>query len=538
MPRKNRRTQKRKYKQKRRNTKKQKGGNKTVDIVIARYKEKYHWFNEFKDRGFRTVHIYNKSEEEATCPTFKTGSHTQCKIHKLKNVGVCDHTYLYHIIHNWNNLADITIFTPGSADLPNKIDILHNTINNAFKTMNTVMTVVNFDISARDAMYNFVMPEYFTSHMDNKSSSGNLSHALAKIRPFGAWYAAHFPKEQLKVATFFGIMAVSREHIHRRPKSFYENLIKEVNTQKFHEASHFIERAYPAIFGPISPESIHTSAIMKQKVDDFHGERFRRQTGGGNLKFAVMGIFKNEAMGIREWVDHYKWQGVDEILLLDNASTDGGADLVKNIEHVTVLSAPDQHAQHANYNKIGFPWLKQHSVDVLAILDLDEYMFGTDGKNLKEHILEIFDTPSPPSQFSVNWTMFGSSGYEKQPASIRKSFTWRKKDLHVDVKSVMLFKNVTDCNSKPTSKLGEVWCGLWLHNSDVSGNTITNPPGIQLNHYAIQSKEFFEKVKMARGAADVTENVRDWEYFKRYDWKEQEDTQLKKLVEASEIKAP
>ena len=40
------------------------------------------------------------------------------------------------------------------------------------------------------------------------------------------------------------------------------------------------------------------------------------------MKLALMAMFKNEAMGIREWVEHYVWQGVDTILLLDNNSTD------------------------------------------------------------------------------------------------------------------------------------------------------------------------------------------------------------------------
>jgi hypothetical protein len=79
--------------------------------------------------------------------------------------------------------------------------------------------------------------------------------------------------------------------------------------------------------------------------------------------------------------------------------------------------------------------------------------------------------------------------------------------------------------------------GLHLHSSDVTGQTIPCPPGIQLNHYAIQSKEFFEKVKMARGTADGLINVRDWEYFKQYDFKDQEDTKLKSLLEAAEAAA-
>ena len=172
---------------------------------------------------------------------------------------------------------------------------------------------------------------------------------------------------------------------------------------------------------------------------------------------------------------------------------------------------------------LGLPWLKQHGVDVLAILDLDEFMFGTDGKNLKQHVVKVFGVDNPPSQFSCHWTMFGSSGHDKQPPSIRKGFTWRKKDLDQNIKSVMLLKDVT---------------GLGLHSSAVTGQAVPCPPGIQLNHYAIQSKEFFEKVKMTRGAADQIVNVRDWNYFNIYDVKDEEDTKLKDLVEAAEAAAP
>jgi hypothetical protein len=244
----------------------------------------------------------------------------------------------------------------------------------------------------------------------------------------------------------------------------------------------------------------------------------RRQLGGKQLKFAVLAIFKNEAMSIREWVEHYKWQGADEILMLDNDSTDGGADLVRDISGVTIIDAKEPHEQKKHYDKIGFPWLKEHHVDILGVFDLDEYMYGKDGRSLKEHAVEIFSAPHRPSQFSCNWMMFGSSDHVKQPASVRKGFTWRKIEPQINWKSVVWFNDL-----KPD--------GLMFHKHNVIGKTIDNPPGIQLNHYIIQSKEFYEKVKMARGAADMKVNVRDWKYFEGNDFKEVEDTELKDLVE-------
>jgi hypothetical protein len=62
---------------------------------------------------------------------------------------------------------------------------------------------------------------------------------------------------------------------------------------------------------------------------------------------------------------------------------------------------------------------------------------------------------------------------------------------------------------------------------------------MQLNHYLVQSKQYFKEVKMTRGAADIPahENLRDWTYFKQHDFHEIEDATLKNLVEAVDQKS-
>jgi hypothetical protein len=57
---------------------------------------------------------------------------------------------------------------------------------------------------------------------------------------------------------------------------------------------------------------------------------------------------------------------------------------------------------------------------------------------------------------------------------------------------------------------------------------------IKLNHYPIQSLEFFQKVKMTRGSANVAKHdkIRDMDYFKRYDsGTDFKDDTLKNLIE-------
>ena len=50
--------------------------------------------------------------------------------------------------------------------------------------------------------------------------------------------------------------------------------------------------------------------------------------------------------------------------------------------------------------------------------------------------------------------------------------------------------------------------------------------GLEINHYAIQSKEFWEKIKMTRGDSYWVDNVRTWEYFNNYDYAEFQDLEL------------
>ena len=57
-----------------------------------------------------------------------------------------------------------------------------------------------------------------------------------------------------------------------------------------------------------------------------------------------------------------------------------------------------------------------------------------------------------------------------------------------------------------------------LHKTNNITNKIIVNDKIKLNHYPIQSLDFFTKVKMTRGDAtsNVVDNVRDMNYFNKY----------------------
>jgi hypothetical protein len=73
-----------------------------TEIVIARYNENLNWIEQL-DNNIK-ITIYNKGKNDIKYP-FIT----------LPNVGRESHTYLYHIIKNYDNLADLTIFCQGDS---------------------------------------------------------------------------------------------------------------------------------------------------------------------------------------------------------------------------------------------------------------------------------------------------------------------------------------------------------------------------------------------------------------------------------------
>jgi hypothetical protein len=240
------------------------GHQKTCDLVIARFQENIGWLDEYKERGFHVIQIYNKSDKAIHCPKIQNPG-TKCHVKKIPNVGVCDNTYLYHIVHNYDTLADVTIFAPASANLEHKRDMLDYTINTALSKRDTVLHTYRFEENTNDAIYHFTMTEYPLASVDNHTTDKNWAQEPAMIRPFGAWFEKTFPGLQTRYATFYGIFAASKAHIHSRPKKFYESLLNQVNTHKFHEASHFIERSWAAILGA-PEECMHYPRIYDKHI--------------------------------------------------------------------------------------------------------------------------------------------------------------------------------------------------------------------------------------------------------------------------------
>lgn len=250
-------------------------GNFKCDMVIARYKENLSWLDRFEKYKFRDIIVYNKGKNDRMC---KLKSIT-CKQYILPNHGRCDHTYLYHIIHNYNNLADVTIFTKGSSNNYRERKKLLFTISKVFETKNSVFSVSDTRTPVHLSAAGFQLDEYKSSYHENHDTDPkNDITKPADIRPFDKWYLHHFSDINITQIVYSGIFAVSKKHIHNRPIEFYKNLLKQLEGHSNPEVGHYIERSWIAIYYPYNKnDQISINEYMNCMYNDTIHEIY---TGG------------------------------------------------------------------------------------------------------------------------------------------------------------------------------------------------------------------------------------------------------------------
>ena len=216
--------------------------NNNIEIVVSRYNEDLEWLKEKPYNGLPVI-IYNKGPNQNFYkpPLLK-------KIVKLPNVGVCDHTYIYHIIENYDNLSNVTIFLPGSCMDDIKIEKTKTIVNKTIETNNTVIYGSYSTKDIKNMLYEFTLENWITSNDKNKELNNTSILRRCDINPFGKWYESIFEDISNNYMSIQGIFSASRKHIYNKNKECYEKLIEFLNKYKNEECSHYIEISWISIF--------------------------------------------------------------------------------------------------------------------------------------------------------------------------------------------------------------------------------------------------------------------------------------------------
>ena len=216
----------------------------SIEIVVSRYNETLNWLNEFPFNQFNYT-VYNKGENDNFIKT------NVIKIINLPNVGRCDHTYIYHIVNNYNNLAPITIFFPGSIDgmepkKQNAIKILRN-----IKKYKTAIFLGTKSENIKKQFNNFTLDNWSCSDSSNVKLNSESKLCPALIRPFGKWFQYHFGDIVVKYWCIYGIFSMHKLDIIKHPIERYQKLLSAVARHSNPEVGHYIERSWAAIFHPL-----------------------------------------------------------------------------------------------------------------------------------------------------------------------------------------------------------------------------------------------------------------------------------------------
>jgi len=247
---------------------------------------------------------------------------------------------------------------------------------------------------------------------------------------------------------------------------------------------------------------------------------------------SIAAIFKNESWNLKEWILHYKHHGVDHIYLVNDFSDDDYLPVIQPFidEGFVTLFQNDIREKYVGRqvdlnNKYFLPVCNE--TQWIAQIDLDEFIYSPKCIDLKE----VFKKYENYGTVISNWVWFNSNDFLKQPKGIVKNFIKR---AEFGERVWMTHRSHAAINGQEEPE----WFNLWapksiantkfnvksfnIHNITTDGPSINlsfvgkpNDPEILINHYQIQSREFWEKVKMTRGALNnwYASNARGWHTF-------------------------
>jgi len=216
-----------------------------VEIVVARYNENLEWLNEYPFNQFEYI-VYNKGDND------KFVKKNVKQIIQLSNVGMCDHTYLYHIIQNYENLSNTIVFLPGSVNISYKKQKAINLLTRIIKSNYTCSFFIgNYHNSVKQYYKNFYLDEHKCAYDKNHIKNNITKLQPCKIRPYENWYNYFFGDSPAHYATHCGIFSIDKRDIIQHPIYRYKLLIETVNKTSHHESAHYMERSWGAIFYPM-----------------------------------------------------------------------------------------------------------------------------------------------------------------------------------------------------------------------------------------------------------------------------------------------
>jgi len=198
---------------------------KKIQIVVARYNEDTTWLLPYKD----IVTIYNKGNHDIQLNNFNTI--------RLQNIGRESHTYLTHIINNYDNLSEKTLFVQGKISDHKILNIM-----DYFKTNHFIGVLDELDINLLKTNIDHI------KKWKKEYLNGTIKKCI--LTPY-VWITQIIGIDLNNIdktnVVWGANFSISKELILSKPKIFYENIIRYIGHIN-PEEGHYLERSWYMIF--------------------------------------------------------------------------------------------------------------------------------------------------------------------------------------------------------------------------------------------------------------------------------------------------
>jgi len=217
-------------------------------------------------------------------------------------------------------------------------------------------------------------------------------------------------------------------------------------------------------------------------------------------------VFKNEEHIIDEFILHHLQHGVEHFYMINDMSTDNSVSVVEKYGSVVTLFHNDIVSSGVDRQKRMYEkYLRQilPETEWLAIIDLDEFIFSPDDIDIKKFLVG--------DALRVHWRVFGSNQCFYQPLSVVSGFN--------------KYRDPEKAKREGTHSYKTIFRSNHLLGFDVHAQVLDVPTedsvNLFINHYQIQSQDFYINVKGTRGdAMNYYEHMnlkRDLAFFKKND---------------------
>lgn len=230
-----------------------------LQVVLCRYDETAGEMNQEFLNSKNTL-LYNKGKNDISLSPGVSVINTE-------NVGREVHAYLYHIVHNWDNLADVTLFSQcRTDDHPNILSIDEYASTTSFKAVVENQGVGFLTCNPQEGEGGWAHVRWPEGRWSQAFEGGAISPSPYTLKEFYQKYVCSvLPEEDKCVTLLYGTFSVTRTCIRQKPVEYFRTLLDVVSRHQQPEEIHYLERLWAYVFLPV--ESLNRKFQHLQTTD-------------------------------------------------------------------------------------------------------------------------------------------------------------------------------------------------------------------------------------------------------------------------------